>query len=103
MFCMFIFVIQTFWLFIDELAGKGLDILIDAFLILKESGNYPDLRLEIAGGMTEEDESFVQQQKNKLTSCTRAGATGRNNDGTGWARVAQEEEERGCTPAPTWR
>ena len=26
--CMFIFIIQTFWLFIDELAGKGLDILI---------------------------------------------------------------------------
>ncbi len=26
--CIFIFVIQTFWLFIDELAGKGLDILI---------------------------------------------------------------------------
>jgi lipopolysaccharide export system permease protein len=25
---MFIFIIQTFWLFIDELAGKGLDILI---------------------------------------------------------------------------
>ena len=26
--CMFIFIIQTFWLFIDELAGKGLDIMI---------------------------------------------------------------------------
>ena len=26
--CLFIFIIQTFWLFIDELAGKGLDILI---------------------------------------------------------------------------
>lgn len=26
--CMFIFIIQTFWLFIDELAGKGLDMLI---------------------------------------------------------------------------
>ena len=26
--CMFIFIIQTFWLFIDELAGKGLDVLI---------------------------------------------------------------------------
>ncbi len=26
--CMFIFVIQTFWLFIDELAGKGLDVII---------------------------------------------------------------------------
>ena len=47
---------------------KGLDILIDAFLILKESGKYADLRLEIAGGMTEEDESFVQEQKDKLKS-----------------------------------
>ena len=45
---------------------KGLDILIDAFLILKESGKYEDLRLEIAGGMTEEDEPFVQEQKKKL-------------------------------------
>ena len=26
--CLFIFIIQTFWLFIDELAGKGLDIII---------------------------------------------------------------------------
>ncbi|MEK9614364.1 MAG: LptF/LptG family permease [Flavobacteriaceae bacterium] len=26
--CMFIFIIQTFWLYIDELAGKGLDIFI---------------------------------------------------------------------------
>ena len=32
--CMLIFVIQTFWLFFDELAGKGLDILIiSKFLI----------------------------------------------------------------------
>ena len=31
---MFIFIIQTFWLFIDELAGKGLDIvIIGKFLI----------------------------------------------------------------------
>jgi glycosyltransferase involved in cell wall biosynthesis len=47
---------------------KGLDILIDAFLILKESEKYADLRLEIAGGMTEEDEPFVQEQKDKLDS-----------------------------------
>ena len=32
--CMLIFVIQTFWLFFDELAGKGLDIsIISKFLI----------------------------------------------------------------------
>ena len=45
---------------------KGLDILIDAFIILKKSSKHTDLRLEIAGGMTEEDEPFVQEQKNKL-------------------------------------
>ena len=47
---------------------KGLDILIDAFLILKKSSKHTDLRLEIAGGMTEEDEPFVQEQKDKLES-----------------------------------
>ncbi|MDC1004057.1 glycosyltransferase family 4 protein [Opitutales bacterium] len=45
---------------------KGLDILIDAFLILKKSSKHTDLRLEIAGGMTGEDEPFVQEQKDKL-------------------------------------
>ena len=35
---------------------KGLDILVDAFLQLKSTDKYPDLRLEIAGGMTVEDE-----------------------------------------------
>lgn len=32
--CMFIFIIQTFWLFIDELAGKGLDIVIISKFLL---------------------------------------------------------------------
>jgi lipopolysaccharide export system permease protein len=32
--CMFIFIIQTFWLFIDELAGKGLDIIIISKFLL---------------------------------------------------------------------
>ena len=46
---------------------KGLDILVDAFLFLKETGEFPDLRLEIAGGMTAEDEPFVDEQRRKLT------------------------------------
>jgi glycosyltransferase involved in cell wall biosynthesis len=46
---------------------KGLDILVDAFLLLKETGKFPDLRLEIAGGMTAEDEPFVDEQRRKLT------------------------------------
>jgi glycosyltransferase involved in cell wall biosynthesis len=46
---------------------KGLDILVDAFLLLKEMDKFPDLRLEIAGGMTAEDELFVDEQRRKLT------------------------------------
>jgi glycosyltransferase involved in cell wall biosynthesis len=45
---------------------KGLDILVDAFIILKETDGFPDLRLEIAGGMTAEDEPFVDEQRRKL-------------------------------------
>jgi glycosyltransferase involved in cell wall biosynthesis len=45
---------------------KGLDILVDAFIILKETGGFSDLRLEIAGGMTAEDEPFVDEQRRKL-------------------------------------
>jgi len=50
---------------------KGLDILIDAFLILKKSSKHILIcGLEIAGGMTEEDEPFVQEQKDKLESAS---------------------------------
>ena len=45
---------------------KGLDILVDAFLILKHSNEYPNLRIKIAGGMTDEDVKFVEEQKDKL-------------------------------------
>jgi glycosyltransferase involved in cell wall biosynthesis len=45
---------------------KGLDILVDAFIILKNSGEHPELCLEIAGGMTDEDKPFVEEQKSKL-------------------------------------
>jgi glycosyltransferase involved in cell wall biosynthesis len=49
---------------------KGLDILVDAFIELKDSGKYDDLALKIAGGMTDEDEPFVEEQRSKLV---RAG------------------------------
>ena len=45
---------------------KGLDILVDAFIELKKSGQHDSLHLKIAGGMTEEDQPFVKEQKNKL-------------------------------------
>ncbi len=46
---------------------KGLDLLVDSFIELKESGKHLTLRLEVAGGMTDEDESFVDEQRRKLT------------------------------------
>ena len=49
---------------------KGLDILVDAFIELKDSGKHDDLSLRIAGGMTDEDEPFVEEQRSKLS---RAG------------------------------
>ena len=49
---------------------KGLDILVDAFIELKDSGKHEDLSLRIAGGMTNEDEPFVEEQRSKLS---RAG------------------------------
>ena len=45
---------------------KGLDILVDAYIELKESGKHDDLHLKIAGGMTDEDGPFVEEQRSKL-------------------------------------
>ena len=45
---------------------KGLDLLVDAFIVLKESPKFSDLCLEIAGGMTSEDEPYVEDQRRKL-------------------------------------
>ena len=49
---------------------KGLDILVDAFIELKDSGKHDNLSLKIAGGMTDEDKPFIEEQRCKLS---RAG------------------------------
>ena len=46
---------------------KGLDILVDVFIELKNSGNHEQLILKIAGGMTDEDKPFVEEQSSKLS------------------------------------
>ena len=45
---------------------EGLDLLVDSFIELKELEKFSYLRLEIAGGMTAEDEPFVEEQRRKL-------------------------------------
>lgn len=39
--------------------SMGLEILAEAFLKLRRSGAFPDLRLHLSGGMTADDEAFV--------------------------------------------
>ncbi|MFT5471156.1 MAG: glycosyltransferase involved in cell wall biosynthesis [Verrucomicrobiales bacterium] len=47
--------------------GKGLDLLVDAFIELKrDAKTAPDLRLKIGGSMTSSDRRFVRAQQRKL-------------------------------------
>jgi glycosyltransferase involved in cell wall biosynthesis len=46
---------------------KGLDLLVDAFIQLKDGDKYEGLILKIAGGMTDEDIPYVDEQRAKLT------------------------------------
>jgi len=45
---------------------NGLDILIDAFILLKKDKKYDDVHLHITGGSTGEDATFIKEQKKKL-------------------------------------
>jgi glycosyltransferase involved in cell wall biosynthesis len=46
--------------------GKGLGLLVDAFIQLKKSGRFPQLKLRCAGSMTEYDERYVQTLQARL-------------------------------------
>ncbi|MCK6472289.1 MAG: glycosyltransferase family 4 protein [Planctomycetes bacterium] len=52
---------------------KGLATLIDAFLLIKEAGRLPGLRLRIGGSLSPGDEAFVEAQREKLA---KAGIVG---------------------------
>lgn len=45
---------------------NGLDILIDAFILLKQSAGYDDVNLLLTGGHTADDKSFLKAQKQKI-------------------------------------
>lgn len=45
---------------------KGLHVLVDAYIEIMKRGNHPELELRVAGGMTDEDEPYVEEQKKKL-------------------------------------
>ena len=45
---------------------KGLDRLVDAFVIIKQRRRVPGLKLRAAGAMTRDDRSFVQSMRDRL-------------------------------------
>jgi glycosyltransferase involved in cell wall biosynthesis len=45
---------------------NGLDILIDAFILLKKDEKFDDVHLHITGGSTGQDTDFIKEQKKKL-------------------------------------
>ncbi len=45
---------------------KGLDLLAEAFVILKRSGQFDSLKLRVTGGKTAEDESFIRTVRDGL-------------------------------------
>ena len=46
---------------------KGLDILAEAFIALKQEEEYRNLRLHIAGGQLVDDVDYIQKVKDRLT------------------------------------
>ncbi len=57
------------------IAGKGLGAVVDAFILLKNRGRFPQAKLRIAGAMTGSDESYVESLKRKLTAASCAADT----------------------------
>lgn len=47
---------------------KGLDLLVDAFRLLKKNQNLGSLKLRIAGGKTGNDKSFIKRIRQRLAS-----------------------------------
>jgi len=47
-------------------AENGLDILVDAFILLKKEPRFDDVHLHITGGHTGDDVKYIKEQKKKL-------------------------------------
>jgi glycosyltransferase involved in cell wall biosynthesis len=50
--------------------SKGLDTLVEAFIMLKKNDKLKNVRLRIAGGHSANDEAFLSRIRERLTSCT---------------------------------
>ena len=53
---------------------KGLDILVEAFVMLKRQARFGDLTLRVAGGQTANDDDFVRGIRRRLSAAGLIGA-----------------------------
>ncbi len=53
--------------------GKGIGLLVDAFILLKKRGRFPDLKLRCAGSMTDGDARYVETLQARLADAGVAG------------------------------
>lgn len=54
--------------------SKGLDTLVEAFVLLRRRGGYDDVRLLVFGGATGADEPFIRQVRKRLNQVDLASA-----------------------------
>jgi glycosyltransferase involved in cell wall biosynthesis len=59
-------VVPTIGYFARLCHGKGLHLLIEAFILIKQRGTLPGLRLRVGGAMTAVDEAYVSSQEARL-------------------------------------
>jgi glycosyltransferase involved in cell wall biosynthesis len=57
---------QTLGFFARMCKEKGLDVLVEAFILIKQRGKVPALKLRIGGGCGPGDEPFVNELKQRL-------------------------------------
>ena len=53
---------------------KGLDLLIDAFVELKKSGDHSSLKLSVAGTLPQENKPYLEEQKRKISAAGLSSA-----------------------------
>jgi glycosyltransferase involved in cell wall biosynthesis len=68
--------------------GKGLGLVVDAFIELHRRGRVPTARLHCAGTLIEGDVAFVEAQKARLKAAGLAGASEFSTN------ISREEKER---------
>ncbi len=65
----------TIGFFARMIPGKGLHLVVDAFIALKKKGEIANLKLKVGGARTDADEKYVKEQQAKIAKAGFAAET----------------------------